>query len=57
MTANCRPESEQLAASAESAQEATSIPEREEGGCLSARRLELSVGIGGRRGDNAATDR
>ena len=56
MTGNCRPESEQLVASAQGAEEATSTPERGEGGCHPARRLELSVGTGGSRGDNTATD-
>ncbi len=56
MTANGRPVSEQLVASAEGAEEATSTPERDEGDRHPARRLDLSVGTGGSRGDNTATD-
>ncbi len=55
MTGNCRPESEQLVASAEGAEEAMSNPERGEGGCGPARRFEPSLGTGG-SGDNTATD-
>ncbi len=56
MTGNCRPEAEQLVASAEGAEEATSNPERGEGGCHPARRLELSVGTGGNGCNNTATN-
>ena len=56
MTGNCRPEAEQLVASVEGEEEATSNPERGKGGCQPARRLELSVGTGGSRGKNTATD-
>ncbi len=56
MTGNCRPESEQLVASAEGAEKATSTPERDEGRCHPARRLELSGGTGGSRGNNTTTD-
>ena len=56
MTANGRPESEQLVASAEGAEKATSTPERDEGDRQPARGLELSVGTGGSRGNNTATD-
>jgi hypothetical protein len=52
VTGNCRPESEQLVASAEGA---TSNPERGEGGCHPARMLKLSVGNGGNDGNNTAT--
>ena len=55
MTGNCRPEAEQLVASAEGAEEATSNPERGEGGCHPARRFELSVGTAG-SGGNTVTD-
>ncbi|HVA08192.1 MAG TPA: hypothetical protein VNG12_15760 [Acidimicrobiales bacterium] len=54
MTGNCRPESEELVASAEGAGEATSAPERDEGGCHLARGLELSVDARGSRGNNTA---
>ena len=43
MTGTCRRESEQFVASAEGAEEAAFISERDEGGRHSARRLELSV--------------
>jgi len=56
VTGNCRPEAEQLVASAEGAEEATSNPERSKGGCRPARRLELSVGAGGRGGNTTAID-
>jgi hypothetical protein len=56
MTGNCRPESEQLVTTAEGAKEATSTPERDDGGCHPARGLELSVGTGGSRGTNTTTD-
>ena len=56
MTGNCRPESEQLVASAEGAEKATSTPERDEGRCRPPRKLELSVGTGGSRVNNTATD-
>ena len=52
MTGNCRPESEQLVASAEGAEKATSTPERDEGRCRPPRKLELSVGTGGSRVNN-----
>jgi hypothetical protein len=52
MTGNCRPEAEQLVASAEGEGEATS----NKAGCHQARRLELSVGIGGSGGNNTAAD-
>jgi hypothetical protein len=55
VTGNCRPEAEQLVASAAGAEEATSNTERGEGGCHPTRRLELSVGTGG-SGDNTAND-
>jgi hypothetical protein len=51
---DCRPEAEQCAASAEGAEEATSNPERREGGGHPARRLELFVGTGGIGGNNTA---
>ncbi len=56
MTSNARPESEQLVVSAEDVEEATSTPERSEGGCHPPRRLKLSVGTRGSRGNNTATD-
>jgi hypothetical protein len=56
MSANARPETQQRVASAEGAKEARSIPERDEGGRHPARRLDLSVGAGGSRGDNTDTD-
>ena len=56
MTGNCRPEAQRLVGSAEGAEEATSNPERGEGGCHPARRPELSVGTGGSGGNNTATD-
>jgi hypothetical protein len=42
----CKPEAEQLIASAQGAEATTFNPERGEGDCQPARRLELSVGTG-----------
>ena len=55
MTGNCRPVAEQFVAFAEGAEEA-SAPEWGEDGCHPACGLELSVGTGGSRGNDTATE-
>jgi hypothetical protein len=56
VTGNGRPESEQLVASGEGAEEETSTPEGDEGGRSRIRGLELSGGTGGSWGNITATD-
>ena len=56
MTGNCRPECEQLAGSAECAEELTPNPGRGGGGCHPGRRLELSGGTGGSWGNITGTN-
>ena len=56
MTGDTRPEAEQLVASVEGAEEATSNPKRGKGGCNPARRLELSVRTCGNGCNNTATN-
>ena len=56
MTANRRPEAEQLVASTNAAQEATSYVERGGDSCHPARRLELSAGTGSSDANKLATN-
>jgi hypothetical protein len=57
VTGNRRPEAEQLVASANGAQDATSHLERGGDSCRPARRLELSAGTGSSDANNMATNR
>jgi hypothetical protein len=56
VTGNCRPDAEQLVASADRAEKATFDPERGEGGCHPPRGLELSAGTVDSGANNTATN-